>query len=346
MSGSDGVLPADAQKMMAYTQGMWVSQVVRTVAALSVPEHLHAGPRTAQEIAAAEAADGDAVHRLLRAAVALDLAAYDAGSGRFSATRLLSALRRDVPGTLAHWAMVQTAPGHWSGWGAATEAVRTGGSRVPEALGGPLFDYFSANPDEGALFSAAMTDLTLSIGTDAAAAIDTAGTETAVDVGGANGAFLHELLAHNPALSGTVLETPAAAPGAAEAARAAGLGDRVAAVGGDFFDEVPAADLYLLKFILHDWDDEQGVQILRNCRRAMKPGGRVCIVEITVGGTEDPGLGAALMDLNMLMVTAGRERSLAEYDTLLEKAGLRRVRHTPIRNAMYPYAVIEAAALD
>ncbi|PSL00862.1 methyltransferase family protein [Murinocardiopsis flavida] len=346
MTAMEEIHSADYQRMMSYSQGMWISQVVRTVADLSVPEHLREGPRTAGEIAEAASADPHAVFRLMRACVALELVSYDAETDRFAATRLLGALRRSADGTLANWARVQAAPGHWQSWGAATEAVRAGSSRTAEVLGSPLFDYFSGNGAEGALFSAAMTDLTAAIGTEAAAVIDTAGVGVAVDVGGANGAFVHELMRRDPGVAGVVLDLPATVAGAQEEAERGGLQDRVTVTGGDFFESVPSADLYLLKFILHDWDDESGVRILRNCRSAMNPGGRICVVEMVVGETGAPGLDAALMDMNMLMVTQGRERDHAEFDTLLERAGLRRVKDTPIPSPTYPYSVIEAVARD
>lgn len=346
MSDVEQARNADYQRMMSFTQGMWISQIVRTVAELSVPERLQEGPRSAREIAEAASAEPQAVFRLLRACVALELVSYDSETDRFAATSLLDTLHGSTRGTLANWAMVQTAPGHWKSWGAATEAVRVGSSRTAEVLGSPLFDYFTGTNGEGELFSAAMTDLTAAIGTEAAAVIDTAGVAVAVDVGGANGTFVHEIMMRDPRVSGVVLDLPATAAGALAEAERSGLQHRVTVTGGDFFESVPPADLYLLKFILHDWDDERCVQILQNCRKAMNPGGRICVVEMVVGETEAPGLDAALLDMNMLMVTQGRERDRAEFDTLLESSGLRRAKDTPIPSPTYPYSVIEAVARD
>lgn len=343
MNSPQTALSTEYQTMMSYTQGMWTSQIVRTVAALSIPEHLEEGPRSAREIADAASTDPEAMFRLLRVCVALGLVSFDPAAERFCATDLLATLRRGAPGTLANWSMVQTMPGHWRSWAEATDAVRAGRTRSARALGSPLFDYLADNPEESALFSDAMTDLTGPVAPEAAAVIDTSGAPTIVDVGGANGTFVHEFLRRDPAARGIVHDLPGTSAGARAEAEGAGLLDRLTVVGGDFFDAVPPGDLYLLKFVLHDWQDDDCVRILENCRKAMAPGGRVCIVEMVVGPVEDPGLDAALMDMNMLVITEGKERDMAEFDALLTRAGLRRAKRTAISR---PYSVIEAVAAD
>jgi hypothetical protein len=143
----------------------------------------------------------------------------------------------------------------------------------------------------------------------------------------------------NPELDGGVFDLPHIVPAAAEAAKAEGLEGRFTTVGGDFFESVPPADLYVLKYILHDWDDAECVRILRNCRAHLVEGGRIAVVDHLVGDTGQPGL-APLMDLNMLDMTGGRERQLTEFDALFTAAGLSRVKVTPAG----AFAVIEARA--
>jgi predicted O-methyltransferase YrrM len=170
--------------------------------------------------------------------------------------------------------------------------------------------------------------------------IDTSDVRRAVDVGGANGRLLTLLQRANPNLQGVLFDRPNIAQDAQAHIAQNGFAERTEVVGGDFFEAVPAGDLYLLKFILHDWDDESCVKILRSCRSAMEPGGRIAIIEMVVGDDGEDRLGA-MMDLNMLAVVNGRERSLAEFDALLQRAGLRR---TAVLTADSPQSVIEAVA--
>jgi len=190
------------------------------------------------------------------------------------------------------------------------------------------------------MFRAAMTDISAPVIREAVSAIDVAGGRFAVDIGGANGAFVAELLQANPHLSGAVLDLPEAMPGVAQESRRRGLGERMSGIGGDFFDSVPTADLYLLKFVLHDWSDESCVQILSNIRRAMNPGARLFIVEMTFTD-EATSMSAALMDVGMIFGFTGRERDLTEFEKLLRAADLAIVRTSILH---HPYQLIEAQA--
>jgi hypothetical protein len=330
---------ASQQAMLGLITGFWVSQIVRTAAALSFADHLAERPATAKEIAAAEGSDLAATFRLLRACAALGLVTYESTSGQFTATPLLDTLRRDSPYSLRNLALVQTAPAHWLGWGRFTDSVRAGFTQFEAALGTKdLWAYFEQNPEEGRLFGAAMTDLSSPVVREAADHIDTGGVELVADIGGANGAFVHELLGRNPNLRGLVFDLPTTLPGARADAERLGLADRVSQEPGDFFESVPAADLYLLKYILHDWDDDACVRILRNIRDAMPTSARLLVVEMLVGEVAEPGIGT-LMDMNMLAMIPGKERDLAEFDALLGAAGLRRQALTHLQP---PYCIIEA----
>ena len=320
---------------MGFIIGPWLAQAVRAAVDLSLPEHLADGPRTAADIAEAEGADPQATARFLRACASMGLVAY-AEKG-FAGTELLAVLHRDAPMSLRDLAASQSSALLWRTWARIPEAVRSGESQTTQALGMSFFDYLAAHPDEGALFGAAMASMSAPVIRDAVEVIDTAGATTVVDVGGAHGSFALALLAKHPGLDAVVLDLPHALPGARAAAVERGLDDRFTAVAGDFFQAVPPGDIMLLKFILHDWSDEECVRILSNCRDALRPGGRVVITEIVI---DDQAAGIApLMDIAMLVTAGSRERTLAEFDDLLSRAGLRRIAATPVEP---PYWVIEA----
>jgi predicted O-methyltransferase YrrM len=317
--------------------GPWLAQAVRAAVDLSLAEHLADGPRTAAEIAAAEGADPQATARFLRACASMGLVAY-AEKG-FAGTETLAVLHRDAPMSLRDLAASQSSALLWRTWARIPEAVRSGESQTEKALGMPFFDYLAAHPDEGVLFGAAMTSMSAPVIRDAVEVIDIAGAATVVDVGGAHGAYALAMLAKHPELEAVVLDLPHSLPGARAAAAERGLDERFSAVPGDFFQRVPPGDIMLLKFILHDWTDEDCLRILANCRDALRPGGRIVITEIVIDD-HAPGI-APLMDIAMLASAGSRERTLAEFDDLLARSGLRRTGATPVEP---PYMVIEATA--
>lgn len=333
--------PEHFLRMVELISGHWISQAVRTSADLHLADHLAEGPLTAEQIAERENSNPEATFRLMRACTAIGLLRCDE-QRRFSATPLLNTLRTDLPGSLRAMALMHAAPGHWLSWGQFPQAVRDGRSRAVEALGTDLFTHFEHNPAEGQLFSDAMTGATSMLGAQAAATIDTTAVGIAADIGGANGTLLHFLAEANPSLRGVILDRPNIVAGAAAMTKARGLDDRIEVSAGDFFQSVPPADLYLLKLILHDWDDSSCVRILRRCREAMRPGGRVAVIELLVGPLTEPMSNlVAMFDMNMLATQSGQERDLAEYDALFAQAGLRR---TAVRPLHMSHVVIEAVA--
>jgi SAM-dependent methyltransferase len=238
------------------------------------------------------------------------------------------------------FAIAMTAPGSWLPWGRPTDAVREGERQAVPALGHEFFDYYAANPVEGDAFTGAMANHSASVARPFAQALDTSAVNHVVDIGGASGTIIAALLEANPALRGTILERADVVPRAEAALAKRGLASRCRAVAGDFFDSVPEADLYILKVILHDWDDQQSVNILRNCARAMQPNGRVVLVERVVPEQGDPGE-AALSDLNMLVLLPGRERTASEFAGLFRAAGLKLDRISELASSL---ALIEASS--
>jgi hypothetical protein len=170
--------------------------------------------------------------------------------------------------------------------------------------------------------------------------VDTSNVKLAADIGGASGTLLHGLMGANPHLHGVVVDLPDVVGSAEAAARELGLSNRSTAVPSNFFEHVPTADLYLLKHVLHDWNDDEAVSILKRCRESIQPGGKVVVIEILLGEIGEPALGP-LMDLNMMILCTGRERTLDQYRRLIEKAGFHFSKVKPIRP---PMVVIEATA--
>jgi hypothetical protein len=329
----------DFERMIQMLTGFFVTQIAGAVATYSIADHLAKGPATAEQIATIEGIDSTATFRLLRACASLGLVTCDQGL-TFSATPLLGTLRTDVPGSLHSLAIAWSAPGHWLPWGRFVDAIRTSQPQTVPALGTTIWDYYAQQPEEAAVFTNAMHGFTSGVAQEVARLVDTSTAKLAVDIGGASGTLVHSLMTANPQLHGIILDLPDVLPSAAAAAAALGLAERSRVLAGDFFASVPEADLYLLKHILHDWDDGQGVRILENCRRAMRPGGRVIVIEMLLGEMGEPGP-APLNDLNLMVVLPGRERSLSEYRALLKQAGFLVDKSSPIRSSM---AVIEAVA--
>jgi O-methyltransferase domain len=332
--------PADKDfgQMMGFIMGYFQTQIAGAIANYSIADHLAKGPATADEIAKWEGINPQATFRLLRACASLGLVTYD--GTRFTATPLLGTLRRDVPGSLHSLAAAWVAPGHWLPWGRFSEALRTNAPQTVPTLGGSLWDYYKQRPEEGAAFTHAMHGFTSGLVKDVVQVLDTSNVKLAADIGGASGTLLHGLMAANLHLHGVVVDLPDVVGSAETAARELGLSNRSTAVPANFFEHVPAADLYLLKHILHDWSDDEAVSILKRCRESIQPGGKIAVVEILLGEMGEPSLGP-LMDLNMMIECTGRERTLDEYRGLIEKAGFHFSKVKPIRP---PMVVIEATA--
>ena len=329
----------DADRMMQMITGYWVTQVVHAAARFSIADYLAKAPATAEDIADAEGTDPSATFRLLRTCASLGLVKYD-GNSRFAGTSLLDTLRKGNPQSLRAIAVSWPLPGHWLPWGRFAEAVKTGKSQTVPALGAGLFEYFATNAAEAAAFTESMTSLTSTVAKETAKRINTSGVNTVADIGGAGGAMLYALLQLHPDLQGIVFDRPQVVASARAEAVKLGFHERVTAVGGDLFESVPEADLYLLKHILHDWDDESCICILKNCRRGLRPRGRIAVIELLLGEIGEPGI-APLYDVTMMVISSGRERSLPEFQRLFEAAGLAT---TKVTTTTTPMAILEAVA--
>jgi O-methyltransferase domain len=317
----------------------WGSQVVRALSIFSVAEHLAEGPLSARQIAERESIDPKFTYRMLRAAASMGFVVYRADKQMFAAGVLLDILHEDSPNSLKYYAQACLGPAFWLPALRLPEAVAAGHHQTMEALGSNLFEYLGEQ-EEARRFSAAMTNISTPVIRKAVSVMNVHPASHVIDVGGADGAFVIELAARNERLTGDVVDLPHVVPGVVEEARKKGVADRVKGVSGDFFSSLPSGDIYLLKFILHDWDDESCVKILSNIQRAMNPGARLFIVEMVIdeSGTD---VGATMMDMGMLCCFTGQERSRAQFEALLGDAGLR---FLGARSIGSPYQLIEAEA--
>jgi SAM-dependent methyltransferase len=320
--------------------GKWVAQALAVAARLGVADMLADGPKPCDELARANQVDAGALHRLLRALASVGVFA-EVGEGQFALTPMAELLRTDVFGSLRAMAMMMGEAWSWAAWGEMYRSVKTGETAFEHVFGMGLFDYLARHPAEARTFDEAMTGWSTQTARAIVASYDFAGISTLADVGGGHGALLGTILRAHPEMRGILFDAPAVVEGTTGRLEAVGLLDRCRVVGGDFFATVPeGADAYVLCHIIHDWDDARAVAILANCRRALAPGGKVLLMEIVIPPGNTPSLGK-LLDLEMLVVAGGRERTEAEYGSLLAEAGLRLARIVPTPS---PLSLIEAVA--
>ncbi len=325
-------LPASAQLMQMIT-GKWIARSISAAADLGVADQLVGGPRSIAEIAEAVGAHEPSLYRLLRALASVGIF-EEIAPRQFGLTPLAEALRSDSPDSIRNFARFVGMPMTWDAWRPFTETVRTGKTGVGlNGIENP-FDYLQEHPDQAALFNAAMTDFSRLAGPAVAEAYDFGGIHKLVDVGGGHGFLLAAVLARYPGLTGVLFDLPKVIDGA----RANGLPERCETASGSFFDSVPGgADAYMMKHIIHDWDEERATLILRNCRSAIAPNGKLLVIEMVVPAGNDPSL-VKLLDLEMLAIPGGRERTEAEYRDLYASTGFELTKIVPTKS---PVCVIE-----
>jgi hypothetical protein len=312
--------PAEALRRLVH--GYQLSQAIHVAATLGIADLLAEGPLTSEELAAASGAHADSLYRLLRALASVGLFREEDGR-RFELTPLGDCLRSDSPEPVAGGAAYIGRPSHWQAWGALLHSVRTGTNAFRHVHGVDVWSYRAEHPAEGAIFDRAMTDGSWATDRALLEAFDFGRFGTVVDVGGGQGAFLTALLAEHPAMQGVLFDQPHVVPVARDLLKAAGLDGRCRVVGGSFFDSVPeGGDAYVLRAILHDWEDPEAATILRSCRRALPPDGALLVLERELGAPNEAPA-AKFCDLNMLVMPGGRERTIEEYDELLSGAGFR-----------------------
>ena len=319
------------------TNGFQVSQAIHVAASLRIADLLSNGPRSVDDLAAATGTTPTALTRLLRALASIGIFAEE--GGRFGQTALSNYLRSDVTGSLRAWAMRIGRPDHWRTWGELERSLRSGTSAFRELYGVTAWDWRAAHPEENSIFNAAMTGLSAGMVESIVAAYDFSQIRSIVDVGGGEGALLAAILAANPHMRGIVFDLPHVLTGASDVLQRAGVADRCELVTGSFFETIPAAaDAYMLKSIIHDWDDAGALAILRCCRLAIPNTGTLLLVEHALKPVNEPDP-ARFSDLNMLVMLGGQEREPDEFERLCVDAGFRLTAVIPTGST---YSLIEA----
>ena len=305
-------------------EGYQDTQFVALAARLGIADLLDDGPLTSDQLADATGSDPDALYRVLRVLAVRGVFA-ELPERRFAITPLSDLLRTQHPASRREVAVFDAGP-WYRAYGALAHTVATGENAFRHVHGVSLFEYLADHPDEGRMFDRRMTNFSSAEIPLIVEAYDFSGARTVVDVGGGEGRLLTAILGAHPALRGVIFDQPHVVAGAEQGLRDGGVADRCTIVGGDFFQSVPAgADLYLLKWIIHDWEDDDAVKILSNCARAMDPAGRVVLAEIVIGAANS-GDDGPLLDVHMMVLPGGRERTEAEFAQLFAAAGLRLTR--------------------
>lgn len=335
-AAKEGTPPEVAFIQMA--TGYWVSKAIYVAARLGVADLLAGGPKTVEQLAAEAGAHAPTLRRLLRSLAGVGLFRENE-EGRYELTPMAEFLRADTPGSQRGFALHVGESPSWMAWDGLLESVRTGVSAFRAVHGEEVFPYYAAHPESNEPFNAAMTELSKVVSAAVVEAYDFSRFPVIADVGGGRGALLAAILRATPEARGLVCDQPEVAAGALATMEAEGLSGRCDFAGIDFFETVPeGADAHVLKWIIHDWDDERALAILRNCRRALADGGRLLLVESVVPEGNDPSF-SKQMDLQMLVMTGGRERTAAEYRALLARAGFEMTGVIPTRS---PVSIVEA----
>ncbi|HET7418849.1 MAG TPA: methyltransferase [Candidatus Dormibacteraeota bacterium] len=327
--------PVEAVRLLNGFRGY---QLVVAACRLKLPDLVASGHSSPATLAAMTETHEPSLRRMLRGLAAWGFFAEDA-EGRVSPTPISESFRSDRPG-LRDIALMLSSEGYRA-WAELPYALQTGGPVFEHVYGKTRWEKMAEEPQDAALFNAAMVETSRRVGAAFTAGYDLQGVDTVVDVGGGNGALLAAILLHLPHAKGVLFDLSAGLAGAADRMREAGLEERVSFMEGSFFDSVPSGgDLYLLKSIVHDWDDEKATAILACCGRAMDESARLVLVERFADG--DSSLATVMSDLHMMLLFGARERTTAEYAALLDAAGLRMTRPVMLDSDFY---AIEATRL-
>jgi hypothetical protein len=317
----------------------WLSQAIYVAAKLGIADLLKDGPLSCLALADSTGSDTSSLFRLMRALSSVGIFAQY-GTDHFALSPLAESLQTGVHGSLR--AMVITVGEiHYQAFGNLLYSVQTGSPAFNNVFGESLFDYLQQNVDAGGSFHQGMTNVSSMLAYAVLLAYDFAGISSIVDVGGGHGKFMEKILQFNPDITGTVFDTASTIERAKQQLGNTNCNRRCLYVAGDFFTSVPqGADAYLLCGVIHDWDDRRAVTILRNCRKVMTKNSRLLLVEMVVPDAVSASF-SKLLDLNMLVMNGGRERTKAEFSALLAAADYRQTR---IVSTMAPQSIIEAIA--
>lgn len=327
---------ARVDELRRLINGYQVSQAIHVAATLSIADLLADGPRTSDDLAAATGSQPRALYRLLRALAAAGVLHEDENR-TFRLSALGTHLRSDVAGSLHGWASFVGRPYYWNAWAHLAESIRNGENTFRQVYGESVWEYRAKRPEESELFDRAMSSLTGASNAAILEAYDFGVFGTVVDVGGGNGALLAAILDRHPSVRGILFDQPHVAAGARALLAERGLEHRCEIATGSFFDEVPkGGDAYLLKAIIHDWEDAEAEAILHTCRRAMGRGATLLVIEQELGAPNEVPQ-AKFSDLNMLVAPGGQERTRDEYAALFATAGFELTRAVPTAGPLHVF---------
>ena len=329
-------IPAPIQ-MLQIISGFWIARCVYVTAKLGVADLIKDEPKTADELAAATDAHGPSLFRVLRALAAVGVVTRD-DQNRFGSTPLSETLCANAPGSIRAFAMTELGEEHYPAWGELLYSVRTGGIAFDKAFGVPIWEFFAKNPENAQIFNDAMSAMTAQANEAVHAAYEFSGISKILDVGGGHGGLITGILKKNPNMRGILFDAPPVIEGARTRVEESEVADRLELMAGDFFKSVPeGGDAIVMKWIIHDWNDDQSISIMKNCHRALPENGRLILIEAAVPETNEPHF-SKFIDLNMLVITGGRERTPEEFRRLYEASGFKLSRIVPTES---PFSVIE-----
>lgn len=339
MTSQDGT--DSAVRLWRLITGSWVTQAIYVAAELRLPDLLSKGPQTSQALAGATGSDEPSLRRFLRALTTIELC-RELEDGSFELRELGSYLTSDSPQSLRSWA-IYVGGYQWPIWGHLLDSVKTGKSARELLTGHKMFEHLEQDPSVAKIFNEGMVELTRLIANGVVNHYDFSSTRRIMDVGGGYGAMLAAVLGANPGVQGVLFDLNHAREASEERMASLGLDERIEYVTGSFFESIPAGcDTYLMKNIIHDWNDERSTLILENCRRAISNDGKLLLIERMIPdhlGTSIEQQSIARSDLNMLIGPGGKERTETEFRTLLSSAGFHLNRIIPVGIS---YNILEA----
>lgn len=316
------------------------AQAIYVAAKLGISDLLADGPKTVVELASATNTDAPSLYRVMRALASLGIY-FEEENKTFKLTTFAELLSSESPRSLRDIAIFMGEDWHWNVWGRTLFSVQTGKPAWAEVNGQDPFPYLQANPEKARIFDRAMSSLSNLATKGVVDGYDFSGVTTLIDIAGGQGRLLTGIVAANPAMRGVLFDLAHVLEGAREVVASSPAAGRVEFASGDFFESVPGGgDAYIMKHIIHDWDDDRAITILKNIKQAMNAGGRVLLVESVIEPANQPDFGK-LMDIEMLVSPGGKERTEEEYKELFANAGLRLTRVIKTQSA---YSVIEGVA--
>ncbi|WP_229487094.1 acetylserotonin O-methyltransferase [Nostoc favosum] len=325
-------------KLLQMLTGTWVTQSIHVAAKLGISDLLKDGAKSSDELAKLTDVDAKSLYRLLRALSSVGIFA-ESENRQFQLTPLAEYLQTDVPGSMRAFAIYLGESWRLPVWGDILNSVKTGKSAFENVYGMGIVPYLEQHPETAQILNEAMTSFTLSSISAVVASYDFSSTSQIVDVGGGHGILIAEILKANPTMKGILFDRPSVVEGAEHLLKGKDVAQRCEIVGGNFFELVPSdGDVYILKGVIHDWNSEHAITILKNCHQAMAENGKLLLLETVIPPANHPSF-SKLLDLEMLLIGGGSERTETEYRELLAAAGFML---TKVVNTQSPIDIIEA----